>query len=76
MPTPRALLHFVAHRLGLQRYLAKPGDGRQQPIIPARVLLWAMLVGRVLRECSFYGVEQMVRAAGCRTLGLQKSVQQ
>jgi hypothetical protein len=73
MPTPRALLHFVVHRLGLRRYLAKPGDGRQQPIIPARVLLWAMLVGRVLRECSFYGVEQMVRAAGCRALGLQKS---
>jgi hypothetical protein len=73
MPTPRALLRFVVHRLGLQRYLARPGDGRQQPVIPARVLLWAMLVGRVLRECSFLGVEQIVRAAGCRALGLEQS---
>lgn len=53
--------------------MAKPGDGRQQPVIAARVLLWAMVVGRVLRECSFLGVEQIVRAAGCRVLGLQRS---
>jgi hypothetical protein len=33
MPTPRALRRFVVDRLGLQRYLAKPGDGRQQPVI-------------------------------------------
>jgi hypothetical protein len=73
MPTPRALLRFVVHRLGLERYLAKPGDGRPQPVIAARVLLWAMVVGRVLRECSFLGVEQIVRVAGCRVLGLQRS---
>lgn len=73
MPTPRALRRFVVHRLGLQRYLAKPGDGRPQPVIPARVLLWAMLAGRVLRENSFFGIEQMVRAAGCRVLGLEQS---
>jgi hypothetical protein len=73
MPTPPALLRFVLHRLGLQRYLAKPGDGRPQPIIAARVLLWAMLVGRILREISFYGMEQIVRVAGCRVLGLEQS---
>ena len=73
MPTPRALLRFVVRRFGLQRYLAQPGDGRSQPIIPGRVLLWALLIGRVLRECSFYGVEQMVRAAGCRVLGLEQA---
>jgi hypothetical protein len=39
MPTPRALLRFVVHRLDLQRYLAKPGDGRKQPVIPARAAL-------------------------------------
>jgi hypothetical protein len=73
MPTPRALLRFVVDRLGLQRYLAKPGDGRTQPVIAARVLLWAMLVGRILRETSFYGIEQIVRVAGCRVLGLEQS---
>jgi hypothetical protein len=69
MPTPRALLRFVLHRLGLQRYLAQPGDGRPQPVIAARALLWAMLVGRILREISFYGMEQIVRVAGCRLPG-------
>jgi hypothetical protein len=73
MPTPRALLRFVVDRLGLQRYLAQPGDGRPQPVIAARVLLWAMLVGRILREISFYGMEQIVRVAGCRVLGLEQS---
>jgi hypothetical protein len=73
MPTPRALLRFVVDRLGLQRYLAKPGDGRPQPVIAARVLLWAMLVGRILRETSFYGMEQIVQVAGCRVLGLEQS---
>ena len=32
-----------------------------------------MVVGRVLRECSFLGVEPIVRVAGCRVLGLQRS---
>jgi len=73
MPTPRALLRFVLHHLGLQRYLDQPGDGRPQPAIPARVLLWAMLVGRGLRENSFYGMEQIVRLVGCRVLGLEPS---
>ncbi len=34
MPTPRAPRRFVVDRLRLQRYLAKPGDGRQQPRQP------------------------------------------
>jgi Transposase DDE domain len=73
MPTPRTLHRFVVDQLGLQRYLAKPGDGRPQPVIAARVLLWAMLLGRILREISFYGMEQIVRVAGCRVLGLEQS---
>jgi hypothetical protein len=32
-----------------------------------------MLVGRVLRENSFYGMEQIVRLVGCRVLGLEQS---
>jgi hypothetical protein len=47
MPTPPALLRFVVDRLGLQRYLAKPGDGRPQPVIAAPVLLWAMKLPRM-----------------------------
>ena len=48
-PTPRRLLDFVTRRLRLQRYLRAPGDGRRQPQIPAKALLWSLLIGQVLR---------------------------
>jgi len=48
-PTPRHLLHYVTRRLRLRRYLQDPGDGRRQPQIPAQTLLWALLVGQILR---------------------------
>ena len=44
--TPRHLLHFVTRRLRLRQYLKDPGDGRQQPQIPAQALLWALLIGK------------------------------
>lgn len=68
-PTPRRLLHYVTRRLRLRRFLRHPGDGRPQPQIPARVLMWALLLGHWLRETSFYGVEQLVRY-GARALGV------
>jgi hypothetical protein len=72
-PTPRRLLRYVTRCLRLGRYLADPGDGRPQPQIPARVLLWALILGRLLREPSFHGVEQLVRSAACRALGVYQS---
>jgi hypothetical protein len=69
-PTPRRLLRYVTRCLGLRSYLACPGDRRPQPQIPARVLLWAILISRVLRELSFLAVEQLVRASGGRALCL------
>lgn len=55
-------------RLGLRRYLQDPGDGRQQPQIPARALLWALLIGQILRESSFHAVEALVRSSARRAL--------
>jgi hypothetical protein len=72
-PTPRRLLGYVTRCLRLGRYLADPGDGRPQPQIPARVLLWALVLGRLLREPSFHGVEQLVRSSACRALGVYQS---
>ena len=72
-PTPRRLLRYVTRCLRLGRYLAHPGDGRPQPQIPARVLLWALVLGRLLRETSFHGVEQLVRSSACRALGVYQS---
>jgi hypothetical protein len=57
----------------LRPYLASPGDGRPQPQIAAGGLLWAMLIGRLLRETSFLAVEQLVRSSACRALGVPTS---
>lgn len=71
-PTPRRLRKYVARCLGLQAYLRAPGDGRVQPQIPAATLLWALLVGQVLRECAFHAVEALVQGAR-RALGIRRA---
>jgi hypothetical protein len=68
--TPRHLLHYVTRRLRLRRYLKDPGDGRQQPQIPAQALLWALLMGQILRQSSFHAVEALVRSSARRTLSV------
>lgn len=72
-PTPRRLLRYVTECLRLRPYLGQPGDRRPQPQIPARVLLWAMLISRLLRETSFHAVEQLVRSSVCRALCVSTS---
>jgi hypothetical protein len=72
-PTPRRLLDFVTRRLRLQRYLQDPGDGRPQPQIPAKALLWSMLIGQVLRACSFLAVERLVRSSARQALAVSQS---
>ena len=52
-PSPRSLRRYVTKCLGLEAYLRQPGDGRPRPRIPARTLLWSMLIVRLLREISF-----------------------
>jgi hypothetical protein len=68
--TPRHLLHFVTRRLRLRRYLKNPGDGRPQPQIPAQALLWALLIGQILRQSSFHAVEALVRSSARRALAI------
>ncbi len=69
-PTPRRLWKYTAQCLGLRRYLESPGDGRQSPQIPAGCLLWALPIGRLLREPSYSGVEALVRSPARRALGV------
>jgi hypothetical protein len=68
--TPRHLLHYVTRRLRLRRYLKDPGDGRQPPQISAQDLLWALLMGQILRQSSFHAVEVLVRSSARRTLSV------
>jgi hypothetical protein len=49
-----------------------PSDGRVRPQIPATVLLWALVIGHVLREWSFHGVEALVRSPARRALGVRR----
>ena len=69
-PTPRRLWNFVMRRLQLRDYFEDPGDGRQQPQIPAQALLWALLIGQILQESSFHAVEALARSSARRTLSI------
>lgn len=44
-----------------------------QPQIPAAVLLWSQLVGKVLREVSFQAIEALVRSSAPRSLRMARS---
>jgi len=69
-PTPRRLWNFAMRRLRLRDYFADPGDGRRQPQIPGQTLLWALLIGQILRQSSFHAVEALVRSSARRTLSI------
>ena len=71
-PTPRRLRKYLARCLGLAAYLHAPGDGRVQPQIPASALLWALLIGHILRESAFRAIESLVRSAP-RALGVNRA---
>ena len=71
-PTPHRLQKYVARCLGLAAYLHAPGDGRVQPQIPAAALLWALLIGHILRDSAFHAIESLVRS-GARALGVSRA---
>jgi len=70
--TARRIKAFVVKRVG-KRYFEHGGDGRPRPQIAARVLLWAHLIGYLLRESSYHGIEALARGPGRRNAGLPRS---
>jgi hypothetical protein len=70
--TPRRLWTYLGRRLRLRAYFQAPGDGRRRPAIPASVLLWALLLGQLLREVSYAGVEALVRSPARRALAVPR----
>jgi hypothetical protein len=71
-PTPHRLLRYVTRCLRLKPYLEKPGDGRVFPQIPAQAMLWAMLLGQILRESSFHALESLVGSGRGPDLGISR----
>ncbi len=71
-PNPRRLKRFIINRLGLGGYLQRPGDGRRRPQIPAGQLVWAQLIGTILRESTFHAIEALVRSPARWALGVAR----
>ena len=69
-PTPRRILRYVCQCLRLKAYLRNPGDGRPRAQIAGRHLLWSLLIGHLLRESSFHGVEALVCSTARRALAV------
>ena len=67
-PTPRRFWDYVMRCLGLGCYFCFPGDGRPRPQIPAKTLLWSLLMGQLLRASSFLAVERLVCSTARRSL--------
>ena len=67
-PSPRRIRQYVAKCLGLSSYLKVPGDGRSEGRIPAAALLWALLMGALLRRMAFAAIEALVHSSARRAL--------
>jgi hypothetical protein len=57
--------------LGLRAYFQNPGDGRTHPHIPASDLVWAVVLGHILRETSFLRLEWLVHSPVRGELGIR-----
>lgn len=66
----RQVQNYACHCLGLKSYFQRPGDGRIHPHIPARDLVWAVVIGHVLREPSFLRLEWLVHSPVRPELGI------
>jgi hypothetical protein len=58
--------------LRLKSYLQAPGDGRTQGRIPASALLWALLMGALLRRVAFAAIEALVHSPARRALEISR----
>ncbi len=72
-PSPQGLWKYATQRLHLAAYFRSPGDGRTNPQIPARALLWSLLVGILLREGAFRAIEALVGSPARRALRVRRA---
>ena len=72
-PSPRHLKNYALKCLRLKSYFRSPGDGRPQARIPASTLVWALLMGTLLRRLAFAAIEDLVGSEARRALGVPQS---
>jgi hypothetical protein len=70
-PHARQIQNYACHCLGLKSYFQQPGDGREHPHIPARDIVWAVVIGRILRVPSFLRLEWLVHSQARTQMGVQ-----
>jgi len=71
--SPRRLKKYAVKCLRLKSYLRSPGDGRTQGRIPALTLVWALLMGALLRRVAFAAIEALVCSRARRALEVSQS---
>ena len=71
--TPRHLKRYAYRCLRLARYFKCPGDGRVKEQIGAESLLWALIVGEILRQGAFHAIEALVGSRARRALAVAKA---
>lgn len=69
-PHVNHIQNYACHCLGLKSYFREPGDGRVHPRIPARDVVWAVVIGHILRDASFLRLEWLAHSPVCTELGL------
>jgi hypothetical protein len=69
-PSPRKLEKYATTHLPLKAYFAKAGDGRQLPRIPAKSIVWSILVSVILRKSTFLAIERTVRSIVLKSLSI------
>jgi hypothetical protein len=72
-PTPRHLKRYAGRCLRLARYFKCPGDGRVKGQIGAETLLWALIVGEVIRQGAFHAIEALVGSRARRALAVARA---
>ena len=70
-PHVKQIQNYACHCLGLKSYFQRPGDGRTHPRIPARDVVWAVVIGHILRIASFLRLEWLAHSPVRAELGLQ-----
>lgn len=70
-PDARQIQNYASHSLGLKSFFQQPGDGRAHPLIAAADLVWAVVMGRILRVPSFLRLEWLVHSVARAGMGVK-----